>query len=110
LCQLFLLRVEVLEMPNGAWTAAPAEWIRGRGGMDAAGRGRRRPGVSKQDVCERKASPVAPVIKKSLAFAKLFFILEFCLWQNSIDWILWGLRRSLYMCFTVCVAGALMAG
>ena len=40
-------------------------------GAYAAGRGRRRPVVSKHDVCERKASPVAPVVK-SLAYAKLF--------------------------------------
>jgi len=41
--------------------------------QDAAVRGRRRPEVSKQEVCERKASPVTPVNGKSLAFAKLFF-------------------------------------
>jgi len=31
----------------------------------AAARGRRRPGVSKHDVCEWKASPVAPVTKNA---------------------------------------------
>ncbi|MCL2243998.1 MAG: hypothetical protein FWC03_05950 [Treponema sp.] len=46
---------------QGARTAAPAE---GKGSMDAAVRGLRRPVVSKQDVYERKASPVAPEVVK----------------------------------------------
>jgi len=48
----------LIESPTGLETHPPPK---GKGGRDAAGRGMRRPVVSKQDVCERKASPVAPV-------------------------------------------------
>ena len=39
--------------------------------MDAAGRGRRRPGRSKQEVCDWRASPVAPVTCLSVSLYRI---------------------------------------
>jgi hypothetical protein len=38
-----------------------ADQVGGKGAMDGADRLKGRPGVSKQDVCERRAKPAAPV-------------------------------------------------
>jgi hypothetical protein len=37
-----------------------ADQVGGKGAMDGAERLKGRPGVSKQDVCERRAKPAAP--------------------------------------------------